>query len=107
MPSHFGHVRLFATPWTVAHQAPLSVGFSWPECWSGLQFPPPGDLPDSGIEPVSPLSSALQADSLVLSHWGSPILYERWWLFVLNLKMSKKLLSLSEYTSEERYNNCC
>ena len=74
---------------------------------SGLPLPPPGDLPDSGIEPVSPLSSALQADSLVLSHWGSPILYERWWLFVLNLKMSKKLLSLSEYTSEERYNNCC
>jgi hypothetical protein len=67
---------------------------------------PPGDLPDSGIEPMSPVSSALQADSLVLSHWGSPILYEKWWLFVLNLKMSKKLLSLSEYTWEEMYNNC-
>ena len=73
----------------------------------GLPLTPPGDLPDSGIEPVSPVSSALQADSLVLSHWGSPILYERWWLFVLNLKMSKKFLSLSEYTLEERYNNCC
>ena len=42
-------VRLFATPWTVAHQAPLSVEFSRQEYWSGLQFPFPGDLPDPGI----------------------------------------------------------
>ena len=55
------HVRLFATPWTVACQAPLSMGFSQQECWSGLPFPSPGDLPDPGIEPGSP---ALQADSL-------------------------------------------
>ena len=46
-------------PWTVAHQAPLSMGFSWQGYWSGLPFPPPGDLPDSGIEPVSPESPAL------------------------------------------------
>ena len=44
----------FATPWTVAHQAPLSMGFSRQEYWSGLPFPSPGDLPDSGIEPRSP-----------------------------------------------------
>ena len=43
----------FATPWTVAHQAPLSMGFSRQEYWSGLSFPPPGDLPDPGIEPTS------------------------------------------------------
>ena len=49
------------TPWTVAWQAPLSMGFSRPEDWSGLPFPPPGDLPDPGIEPRSP---TLQADSL-------------------------------------------
>ena len=54
-------VRLFATPWTVAYQAPPSVGFSRQECRSGLPFPSPGDLPDSGIEPGSP---ALQADAL-------------------------------------------
>ena len=42
------------TPWTVAHQAPLSMGFSRQEDWSGLPFPPPGDLPDPGVEPVSP-----------------------------------------------------
>ena len=46
-------------PWTVAHKAPLSMGFSWQGYWSGLPFPPPGDLPDSGIEPVSPESPAL------------------------------------------------
>jgi len=40
MLSHFSHVRLFVTPWTVAHQAPLSMGFSWQECWSVLPFPP-------------------------------------------------------------------
>ena len=50
-----------ATPWTVAHQAPLSLGFSRQQYWSGLPFPSPGDLPDPGIEPGSP---ALQADSL-------------------------------------------
>ena len=47
-------VRLCVTPWTVAHQAPLSMGFSRQECWSGLPFPPPGDLPDPGIKPAYP-----------------------------------------------------
>ena len=46
--------QLFATPWTVAHQAPLSMGFSRQEYWSGLPCPPPEDLPDLGIEPTSP-----------------------------------------------------
>ena len=44
----------FAAPWTVAHQAPLSMGFPRQEYWSGLPFPSPGDLPDPGTEPVSP-----------------------------------------------------
>ena len=47
-------VRLFVTPWTVAHQAPLSMGFPREEHWSGLPFPSPGDLTDPGIEPASP-----------------------------------------------------
>ena len=54
-------VRPFATPWTIAYQVPLSMGFSRQECWSGLPFPSSGDLPDPGIEPGSP---ALQADLL-------------------------------------------
>ena len=62
----FSHVQLFATPWTVARQAPLSVGFSRQEYWSGLPWPPTGDLPDSGIKPVSPASSALPGGSLTL-----------------------------------------
>ena len=52
-------VRLFGTPWTVAHQAPLSVGFSRQAYWSGLPFPPPGDLLDPGIKPVSPESTCI------------------------------------------------
>ena len=48
------HVRLFATPWTIAYQAPLSMRFSRQEYWSGLPFPSPGDFPNPGIEPGSP-----------------------------------------------------
>ena len=49
------YVQLFATPWTVACQAPLSMGLSWQEYWSGFSLPPPGDLPDVGIKPTSPV----------------------------------------------------
>ena len=55
------YVQLFVTPWTVAYQAPPSMGFSSQEYWSGLSFPSPGDLPDPGIKPGSPTS---QADAL-------------------------------------------
>ena len=65
------HVQLFAAPCTVAQQAPLSMGFSRQEDWSGLPCCPPGDLPDPGIKPTSPTASALQADSLLLRHEGS------------------------------------
>ena len=61
------HIQLFATPWTVACQAPLSMEFSRQGYWSGLPFPSPGDLPDPGIKPGS---STLQADSYPLSHQG-------------------------------------
>ena len=62
-------VRLFAIPWTVAYQAPPSMGFTGLEYWSGLPFPSPGDLPDSGIRPGSP---ALQADALPSEPPGKP-----------------------------------
>ena len=58
----FSRVRLFATPWTVARQVPLSMGFSRQEYWSRLPFPSPEDLPEPGIEPGS---LALQADALL------------------------------------------
>ena len=57
------------TPWTVASQAPLSVGFSMQESWSGLPSPPPGDLPDPGMESESP---AVQVDSLPTDPPGKP-----------------------------------
>ena len=61
MLSRFACVPLFAALWTVAHQAPLSMGFSRQEYWTGLPCPPPGDLCNPGVEVVSP---ALQVDSL-------------------------------------------
>ena len=54
-----GQSVVFATPWTVARQAPLSMGFPRQEYWSGLPLPPPGDLPNPGIEPTSSVSLAL------------------------------------------------
>ena len=63
------HVRLFVTPWTIAYQAPLSLGFSRQEYWSGLPFPSPGDLLYPGIEPRSP---ALWADALSSKPPGKP-----------------------------------
>ena len=67
MLSHFSHVRLSTTLWTVACQAPLSAGFSRQEYWSGLPCPPPGNLPNSEIAPVPVASPAV-----LLSHQGNP-----------------------------------
>ena len=72
MLSHFSCIRLFVTPWTVARQAPLFLGFSKKEYWSGLPGPPPGDPPDPEIEPTYPAAPASQVDSSLLSHQGSP-----------------------------------
>ena len=72
MLSRFSHVQLFVTPWTVARQAPLFLGFSRQEYWSGLPYSPPGDLPDLGIKPGPP---ALQADSLPPEPRGKPRFY--------------------------------
>ena len=62
----------FVTPWAIAHQVPLSVGFPRQEYWSSLPFPSPGDLLDPGIEPAS---SAWQADSLPLEPPGKPVIW--------------------------------
>ena len=67
--AHISRIRLFATPWTVAHQSPLSMGFSRQEYWSRLPFPSPGDLSNPGIKSESP---ALQADSLQSEPPGKP-----------------------------------
>ena len=70
--SRFSRVQLFVSPWTVAHEAPLSIGFSGQEYWWGLLCPPPGDLPDPGIKSTSPEAPAMQADCLPPSPRGSP-----------------------------------
>ena len=70
MLSRFSCVQLCATRWTIAHQAPLSMGFSRQEHWSGLPCSPPGDLPDPGMETASFMSSALAGSSLPLAPPG-------------------------------------
>ena len=65
-------VQLFATPWTVAYQAPLSMGFSRQEYWRGLPFLPPEDLLDPGIEPASPGAPALAGGFFITETTGKP-----------------------------------
>ena len=73
MLSCFSHVQFWAIPWTIAHQAPLSMGFSRQEYRSGLSWPSPGDLPNPGIKPVS-LMLYWQTGSLPLAPPGKPFL---------------------------------
>ena len=88
MQSHFSHVRFFVPLWTIARHAPLSTGFSRQEYWSGLPYPPPGDLPNPGIEPGCP---ALQADSLPSEPPGRPCVSEtNTTLYVNNTSIKKK-----------------
>ena len=75
-------VRLFVTPWTVAHQMPLSIEFFRQEYWSGLPFPSPGDLPSPGIKPGSP---TLQADALTSEPPGKTPVYNAGGLRILHL----------------------
>ena len=87
-------VRLFVTPWTVAHLAPLSMGFSRQEYWNGFPFLPLGNLPDPGSEPVSP---ALQADSLPTEPPGKPNK-----LTLLLLSLSRVQLSVTPWTAAQQ-----
>ena len=73
--SHFNHIRLFVTLWTVACQAHLSMGFSWQEYWSGLPCPLPGNLPDPGIKYVSITSPALASGFFATETLGKPIYF--------------------------------
>ena len=70
--SHFSHTRLFVTLWTVAHQAPLSMGFSRQEDWGGLPCPPPGDLPDPRIELEFAAAPALAGRFFTAESLGKP-----------------------------------
>ena len=68
--SCFSTIQFFATPWTIARQAPLSMGFSRQKYWSGEPFPSPGDLLDPGMEAVSPAAPALVGGFFTMSHQG-------------------------------------
>ena len=80
------HVWLFATPWTVTRQAPLSMGFPRQEYWSGLPFPPPSDLPDPGIKYLSLASPALAGCFFTTAPLGKPLRLSYQWfiLFCFN-----------------------
>ena len=92
--SHFSPVRLFATPWTVACQAPLSMGFSRRDYWSGLPCSPPGDLPDPGTEALSHLSAVLLGRFFTHSTtWEA-------------LQGAMDLLSLQEYLLIPSFSSC-
>ena len=104
-------VQLFVTPWTVTCQSSLSMGFPRQEYWSGLPCPPPGDLPDPGIEPASLVFPALQANSLPLSHLGegngnllryscleNPMDGRAWWAAVHGVTKSWTQLSIFTFT---------
>ena len=74
MQSRFNSVQLFVTQWAATHQDPLSVGFSRQEYWSGLPCPPPWDLPNLGIEPMSLMSPALAGRFFITSFtWEAPL----------------------------------
>ena len=91
----------FATPWTVACQDPLSMGFSRQEYWSGLQFPSPGGLPDPGIKPASSGTPALQEDSLPLSHQGSPFIYIYIYIYLI-VKWKNRTLYIYRWLYQNR-----
>ena len=90
MLSRFSHVWIFATPWTVARQAPLSMGFSRQVYWNGLPCPPPRDLPDPGIKPASLMSPAMAGGFFTTSFtWGAsyvPLIYLSLFLTLPNLR---------------------
>ena len=97
-------VQLFATPWTATHQAPPSMGFSRQECWNGLPFPSPGDLPNPGMEPGPPI---LQADALLSKPPGKPQKTEYFPPNVGNNTMTSALLSAHTLSYDTRSPSHC
>ena len=85
VPSRFSRVQLFLTPWNVARQAPLSMGFSRQEYWSGLPYPPSEDLPDPGIEPPTFYVSCIAGRFFTAEPPGKPIEITGSWLILKEL----------------------
>ena len=94
MLSHSTQVQLFVTPWTVAHQAPLSMGVSRQEYWGGLPSAPPGDLPDPGIKPGSLMSPALASGFFTASvTWEA--LTSEWLMLILGVTSPETLTKVT------------
>ena len=107
MLSSFSWVQLFETLQTVAYQAPLSMGFSREEYRNGVPFPSPGDLLNPESKPTTLASPALQADSLLLSHQGSPWRWQISVLLIINLLLLIDLRScIYELTGVYIFINC-
>ena len=87
------HVWLFATPWTIAHQAPLSMGFPRQEYWSGLPLPSPGDLPHPGMEPEPPALAGGHRSKHFITGFG------QFWLYFLSSLFTLSLFSLYDFLS--------
>ena len=96
MLSHFSHVQFFATPWTVTHKAPRSMGFSRQKYWSGLPFPSPGDLPNPGIESTSFTSPTLAGGFFTTSVLGNLIKFEilNIYYFLLYILKTKEVVTM-------------
>ena len=92
--SHFSRVQLFVTPWTVARQAPLSMGFSRQEYWSGLPCSRLGDRPNPGIKPASPASPASQEDSLPSEPLWKSLLIAHFALIFMTWENYWKMISI-------------
>ena len=90
----------FVTPWAIAHQTPLFMGFPWQEYWSGLPFPSPEDLPDLGIEPGSP---GLGADALTSEPPGKPGFTFRFMIYLFAFPSCTLDLHLAHLTPPQAY----
>ena len=101
MLNHSSPVWLFVTQWTVAHQAPLSMGFSRQEYWSGLPCPPPGDLPDPGTEPISLMALPLAGRFFTTSTYGKQYMYM--YIYVYIYKGNKLLFHKLWLFKEDLY----
>ena len=97
IPCHSIVSDLFVTPWTIAHQAPLSMEFCRQEYWSGLSFPPPGDLPNPRIKPTSPASPALAGGFFTTEPPGKPCVYAPQLLYPFFCQWTSRLLPCSSY----------
>ena len=99
MLSHFSHVQLFAMPWTVARQTPLSMGFSRQVYWSRLPCPPPGDLPDPAIKPLVPPGKPSNQLIMTISLW-----WDHWFFFLKHSYFYFDIPIFSDFPIVNMYN---